>query len=266
MVGVSHVWRDVCEDVRATGWIYTRGWGVDLLGVATYRAARGSARIVAEPIPGATEAAVLDGFARQALPLLLQMQGLECLHASAILTDAGVVAMCGVSGTGKSTVAAGLARRGYRMWADDAVVVRTEPGSAPLSVPLPFSSRLDATACQLVRSLPWREPLMPAGDGCARPLIGIAVFERVPAGAPDLEALHPVPAFRAVIDHSLSPLTDLGQNRLLCETHLDLVAKVPVYRIRFSPSARRFGALVTLLVAAIEELQAPRGNFEAWGL
>ena len=47
----------------------------------------------------------------------------EALHASAVSTDRGVVAIAAPSGTGKSTLALELMRRGWPLFADDTVVL-----------------------------------------------------------------------------------------------------------------------------------------------
>src|SRR5829696_203522 len=82
---------------------------------------------------------------------------LETLHASAVVAPAGVVAFCARSATGKSTLAASLHRRGYDLWADDAVVW-TPAGSRSLTFPVTPPSTASALA--------------------ALPLIAIVVLER----------------------------------------------------------------------------------------
>ena len=54
--------------------------------------------------------------------MALHAHGDEAIHASAVLLGDAVVAFCGRSQTGKSTVAYGLHRRGCRVWADDTLV------------------------------------------------------------------------------------------------------------------------------------------------
>lgn len=57
------------------------------------------------------------------LPNIGIAHGYEALHASAVLTDRGVVAIAAASGTGKSTLALELVRRGWPLFADDTVVL-----------------------------------------------------------------------------------------------------------------------------------------------
>lgn len=57
------------------------------------------------------------------LPNVGIAHGYEALHASAVSTDRGVVAIAAPSGTGKSTLALELMRRGWPLFADDTVVL-----------------------------------------------------------------------------------------------------------------------------------------------
>ncbi|MGE0705482.1 MAG: hypothetical protein AB7P22_16265, partial [Vicinamibacterales bacterium] len=68
--------------------------------------------------------AVLDFFHRVVEPLALQALGDETLHASAVSLASGVVGFCGDCESGKSTIAYGLSRRGYRQLADDSLVLQ----------------------------------------------------------------------------------------------------------------------------------------------
>lgn len=63
--------------------------------------------------------------------VLCQQRGLLPLHASAIAGKSGVVAFLANSGQGKSTLAAHLAQRGFRVLADDVCLIDTaQPGKA----------------------------------------------------------------------------------------------------------------------------------------
>lgn len=77
--------------------------------------------VVAFPLPSAPPEPASDAFERSVLPMALQALGGEALHASGVLGPSGLVALCGDSGTGKSTLACALNAYGYLFWADDAV-------------------------------------------------------------------------------------------------------------------------------------------------
>jgi hypothetical protein len=57
------------------------------------------------------------------LPNVGIAHGYEALHASGVMTDRGVVAIAAPSGTGKSTLALELMRRGWPLFADDTVML-----------------------------------------------------------------------------------------------------------------------------------------------
>ena len=75
------------------------------------------------------------------IPSISVMRGYEALHAAAVESPDGVVAIMAPSGAGKSTLAAELMRRGWPLFADDVLVldgqagaVVAHPGSAHMNV------------------------------------------------------------------------------------------------------------------------------------
>jgi hypothetical protein len=70
----------------------------------------------------------------QVLPLVLTIRGRKALHATAVLTPAGVCAFAGPTGTGKSTLAASLLLTGYPVLSDDCLVVEEHDGQV-LAIP-----------------------------------------------------------------------------------------------------------------------------------
>jgi hypothetical protein len=62
------------------------------------------------------------------LGLLLRLRGVNCLHASAVVIGDGAVAFVGAAGSGKSTTAAALARRGCAVISDDIVAIQESRG------------------------------------------------------------------------------------------------------------------------------------------
>ena len=67
-------------------------------------------------------------FAR-GLPLAASLQGVVCLHASAVVVDGRAIAVCGASGAGKSTLAAALVAEGAGFLTDD--VLALTPSRSP---------------------------------------------------------------------------------------------------------------------------------------
>lgn len=65
-------------------------------------------------------------FLDQVLPLLLNLRGREALHASAIGVAGGACAFMGMSGQGKSTLAAAFQVAGHRILSDDCLVLKDD--------------------------------------------------------------------------------------------------------------------------------------------
>lgn len=75
------------------------------------------------PDPGIPEETVRHLLLDQVLPYLTEAWGLDAFHASGLVTPRGAVAFLGVTGRGKSTLAAALARRGFPVLCDDCFCV-----------------------------------------------------------------------------------------------------------------------------------------------
>jgi hypothetical protein len=72
-----------------------------------------------------------------ALPHLVHARGRHVLHASGVSRGEDAVAFLGLPRAGKSTVAAALVRRGWRLLADDALAVATSAGRATADAAFP---------------------------------------------------------------------------------------------------------------------------------
>src|SRR5262245_43085272 len=114
-----HVWGDRHGGVRAySHTVGGRCW-MHLSGIASYSFDSLRNEVEAHPQGNVSDRLVCDVYRRTIVPMILQVHGYEVLHASAILLQQTVVAFCGISETGKSTLAYGLSRdHGCRLWAD----------------------------------------------------------------------------------------------------------------------------------------------------
>jgi hypothetical protein len=65
------------------------------------------------------------------------LNGYEALHAGAIASGAGTIAIAAAAGGGKSTLLCELLRRGSVLMADDVLVLESQGASAPLAHPAP---------------------------------------------------------------------------------------------------------------------------------
>jgi hypothetical protein len=87
----------------------------------------------------------------QALPFAAVLQGLEVLHAGAVVVDGEAVALSGPSGSGKTSLALALERRGAELLADDVLAVEpageellAHPGAPIAGIDLAEAERLGA--------------------------------------------------------------------------------------------------------------------------
>lgn len=191
--------------------------------------------VEAFPEEGAPANTVREAFARIALPMALQASGREVLHASAVSGSGGVHVFCGASRSGKSTIAYALSRRGFEVWADDAVAFTAEGGGA-VAIPLPFALRLRPEVAHYfgvrrsVRPPNGKSETLRHQASGRREVASVSLLERGPNVT--LDRLSPGDALPAVLYHSFYfSLDDPEVRRRMSTQFLELVAAVPVFRI-----------------------------------
>lgn len=180
---------------------------------------------------------VIDRYQRTALPLALHHRGLELLHAGAVLTPCGVVAFCGPSEIGKSTLAHGLSRRGYAQWSDDALALEITAGQVQ-AVPLEFRVRLRSAPAAYFAAEPGAPRLPPACRSRrtdAAPLAGLVVLRRQMDAIASVCAarLAPAQAFAAIVACGGCYLEDPDRKRRMVTAFLQLIEQVPVWELHF---------------------------------
>jgi hypothetical protein len=136
-------------------------------------------------------------------------------------------AICGLAGAGKSTLAYGLSRRGYRLWADDAVVVTAvdPPGTVSLQGKLKLLADIRRHF-----DLPAEGIAIDAEAGEEAPLSQIFVLraeERDTTFEPSVEVLEASAAFTALVENAYVYGFE-GGKRTMSEFFLELAASVPV--------------------------------------
>jgi hypothetical protein len=256
------IWRD--ED----GVVFARGyqWGgthwMELPEVGTFWFGSKHAGIVAAPEPAVPRELVFDAYRRLVLPNALQALGREVLHASAVLGPKGVIALCARRKTGKSTTAYALSRRGYRLWADDAVALEITGGSV-MSPRLPFALRLRPASASFFRS---DGPNAAASSNAPEPaelapLAVVFVLERAGvAGEAAVEVLPLVPheAFIALLGNAYwFSLADEQRKRRMMSRYLELSALVSVFRLRFRPEFENLDTILDRLEQELRRLETP---------
>jgi hypothetical protein len=88
----------------------------------------GGREIIFEPAAGVEPADVAIFLVGTVFGILLHQRGEIVLHASAVRVAGKAVLFCGASGTGKSTLAAALAQRGFPLVSDDLCAVTLTAG------------------------------------------------------------------------------------------------------------------------------------------
>jgi hypothetical protein len=252
-------WRDAAGGVVAYARASGERYWMDLPGFATFCFDERSDHVVAAPHPGIAADAVAELYWHSALPLVVQARGGEVLHASGVLMPRGVVALCGASKSGKSTIAYGLHRRGYRLWADDAVALDvTEP--AITALPLPFDVRLRPATAALFGLGERAARLAGSGDSskpvgrAPAPLEAVCVLRR---GAPRSVILAPLKASEAypalLANAHCFSLEDPARKRLMLDRYLSLVARVPVVALNVPDGLEDLPAILDALERAFGE-------------
>jgi hypothetical protein len=242
------VWRDDADVVVALGQTVNGRHWVHLTGVGAFSFPPRAGGVTAIPDEGADRALVEDAFRRMILPLALQAQGREVLHASAVKTASGVIALCARSGTGKSTLACALSQRGHPLWADDAVCFETDEDGVD-ALPLPFSLRLRPASATFFDGTEVEAGLLRPSE--REPLAAVFVLERADTGGPRIERLGGASSFREVLTHGYCfSMQDRDRNAAMVNNYLELVDRAPVFRVTFSEGLDRLDETLDLIEAA----------------
>jgi hypothetical protein len=249
------VWRNPDGTVSALGQTLDRTHWIYLPGLAAFRFEPGATDVSVTPQPDAAPELVVDNFQRVVLPLALQALGREVLHASAVRTAQGVVAFCGVAGSGKSTLAYGLSRRGYSVWADDAVCF--DVSETPIAAhPLPFAIRLRHDSAAYFTA--GETPAEVVADGSRAPLAALFVLNRAEGlASAELQRLPSVEAFSAALTHAhCFTDKDVQRNRRMVNAYLELSGRVPIFELLFEAGLGKLPLMLELIEEAVEGVGA----------
>lgn len=128
---------------------------------------------------------VLSYLSGVVLGYVLRLHRFACLHASVVVIDGCGVAMLGSAGTGKSTLAAMFAQKGYSVLSDDIAAIQFR-GDTPFVFAGPRRVRLWASSAELLfdRTLPRIDPTHPTWD---KQYLGLPT---VPTNAIPLHAIY----------------------------------------------------------------------------
>ena len=205
------------------------------------------------------------------MPRVLNLLGIESLHATAVAASAGVVAFIADAGMGKSTLAASFHLSGLESFCDDCLVVRDEGGRIMATPAYPgvrlWDDSFKALMGESERGLPVAQYtsktrlLGDASSFCADrlPLARIYLLERTAGNSaagvtPAITRVSPAKSFPLLVGASF-PL-DLTDQAMLTR-HFGFItrvaAAVPIRRLTISND---FAALPAVRAAVIADLEA----------
>lgn len=204
------------------------------------------------------------------LPYILLQRGLLVLHASCVLVRGRAVAFIAFAGTGKSTTAGALARRGHTLLCDDVLPIRQDgtllPGVTGLKLWPDAAAALGLDPATLPRIIPGSEKrrtrALSPPEHARVPLHTVYVLEEGPAG---ITPLSPALALAELVRHTFGILAirHTGQQAHHFNQLTRLLAQITVKRL-----ARPAGlASLDTLVRAIEEdvvAPGPAVGQEVW--
>ena len=261
----TEVWRDNDGVICARGIADSSCAWIEFPGMATFRFDRSQLAIAAIPEPHVEDDLLRDNYYRAALPLALQYFGVEVLHASAVRTHCGVVAFCAISETGKSTTVAALSRRGFPVWADDAVPIEIDAeGGLARALGVPFRLRVGSAAC--VATAGNAAPLWPEPGGLefgSTPLAALCVMQRVNSieSVAEVRRLTAVEAVTALLPHAYCfSLADQERKRLMMQRYIDLATRVPTYSVSIVSGLAKLPAALDEIERAIAGFRPPSAS------
>jgi serine kinase of HPr protein (carbohydrate metabolism regulator) len=240
--------------VHAIGRVEGGEYRICFPGLATFAFRPGESEARVGPEPDAPRRVVEDLFLTTAMPLLLQSEGFEALHASAVQTGGGVVACCGFSGSGKTTVAYGLARRGHPVWADDTVLL--VPGDAQTawsSLRLPHAFNLRPGAKRFFGIRHDSEALVETATADKDRLAAVVALRRESRSTVEVGRLPLGASVTALMPHAYCFFAEEGREGRTAAAYLDLAARVPVFQARLPDDFTEFDRVVDELVTRLSE-------------
>lgn len=253
------IWRDNAGAVYAYGEILGEECWMHVPGLASFRFSRDADEVAASITHGAEEELVLDAYRRRVLPMALQVRGREILHASAVSSPTGVMALCGASQIGKSTIAFGLGRRGYSLWGDDVLAFEISNGNAR-AVSLPFEIRLrpsaadffgrEAVAASATAGAVERSPALENA-----PLASLCVLRHADESAVPVivRRLPFAEAFSTILGHACwFTIHDSEGKRRVIDHYLDLATRTPIFDVTFKPGFENLPAVLDAIEQVLQ--------------
>jgi hypothetical protein len=231
---------DLDRRPRVFGWRRVDDYWLSVPEIGNFRFRPGSNVVTAYATPGASPGDVRDAYHGDVLPVVVQIVlGAQSIHASAVVTPGDrIVAFCGTSEAGKTTIAVGLNRRGHALWADD-VVAFDARSDRLTALRLPFDVNLRESSAAYFDSLTENATVRANGrppEWTQSPLAAFFVLDPLEEPLLDylVQPLSASEAFIALLTQSFrfKPQTREEKRRMM-QDYLELVTKLPVFRVQF---------------------------------
>ncbi len=256
----SENWKDNQGEVCAWGKIEKDTYWIYVYKIGYFSLDIWQNTVAAYPDDRTPDCWVWDTYYRTVLPLMLQARGSEILHASAVSTTKGLVALCARSETGKSTLAYGLSQRNYPLWADDAVNFQIK--EKVMAIQLPFSIRLRKASADFYQQ-PDRDHRQILTQNTSNELASIPfrclfILERLPTDSETITVINPIScsnAFSAVLPHAYSfSLEKQERKQQMMQQYLAFVNKVPVFSLAFQAGLQHIEQILDAVETTLSEL------------
>ena len=211
---------------------------------------------------GVEESTIDNLYLNQVLPLALSRQGRLVFHASAVETDDGAIAFAGVSGRGKSTLAASFAGSGSRFLTDDGLLLERLVGGYMVQPSHPSIRLWDDSLQALVHEAAALAPPVQYTPKArilsddvlsfcdeTRRLRSVYFLGDGSASAVCIERMKPSDALIGLVNHSF--LLDIDAQDVIAKHFEELIqlVKMPIYYHLDYP--RRYGDLPQIREAII---------------
>ena len=254
-------WPDRDGVARAFAYVRDGKHWVDVPALGHFSFGDDAVAVTVIPREDARQDAVIDYYHRVILPVVLHGRGWEVLHASGVVTDRGVVAFSADSQTGKSTIAYGLSRRGYPLYADDTIpftiadqVVETLPAPFYVRLRSPSAAFFGVDSGQRIATGQYAvTPLQSHNESV--PLAAVCILERgdsLDRGlAVEFDRPAPAEALFRLQAQAYYNLENDEREREMIRRYLDLIGRVRIVRVRFRSGLDHVPALLDGIERAV---------------